>query len=182
MRFTPNKLPGMILIEPEVFEDDRGAFWESYQKELFVKNGIPDEFVQDNQSFSAKGTLRGLHWQVEPMAQAKLVRVVQGEVFDVVVDVRKGTPTFGQWTAERLSAKNRASLYIPAGFAHGFLALQAGTEVLYKVTKVYSPEHERGLRWDDPALGIQWPDLGQKYLVSDRDCAHPSFRALQENR
>lgn len=178
MRVTPLSLKGLLLIEPKIHTDARGAFWESYRKDLFIRQGIAEEFVQDNQSQSVRGALRGLHWQVAPMAQAKLIQVVRGQVYDVVVDVRPDSSTFGQWVAERLSAEEHQMLYVPVGFAHGFLSLEDATEVLYKVTQVYSPAHERGLRWDDPDLSIRWPDLGKPYLISDRDRTHPPFRSL----
>ncbi len=175
MKFTKTQIPDVVLIEPKIFSDQRGFFFESYNKTLFVAAGIPDEFVQDNHSRSAKGTLRGLHYQIEPMAQGKLVRVIRGAAFDVAVDLRKGSPTFGRWVGEQLSADTQKMLYVPIGFAHGFLSLEDGTEVLYKVTRPYSPAHDRGIIWNDPAIGIQWPDLGMEYLVSDKDRQHPAL-------
>ncbi len=175
MKFTKTQIPDVVLIEPKVFSDQRGFFFESYNKALFVAAGIPDEFVQDNHSRSAKGTLRGLHYQIEPMAQGKLVRVIRGAAFDAAVDLRKSSPTLGRWIGEHLSAENQKMLYVPIGFAHGFLALEEGTEVLYKVTRPYSPVHDRGIVWNDPAIGIQWPDLSMAYLVSDKDRRHPTL-------
>ena len=166
----------VLLISPEVFRDARGFFLESYNHAQFTAAGIPEMFVQDNHSRSAKGALRGLHFQRDPMAQGKLVRVIRGDIFDVVVDIRPESPTFGQWLGESLSAESMRMLYVPPGFAHGFLALQDGTEVLYKVTQPYSPPHDGGIIWNDPTLKIAWPDLGAPYLVSDKDRAHPRLR------
>ena len=176
VRFVATALPGVILIEPQVFQDARGFFLESYNRELFKKNGIRAIFVQDNHSRSAKGTLRGLHYQVAPYEQAKLVRVVQGEIFDVVVDIRPSSKTFGHCQTQVLSAENKKMLYIPAGFAHGFLALKEGTEIIYKVSSVYSPKHERGILWNDPALGIAWPKMDAPYLLSDKDKRFSSLK------
>ena len=173
MKFIETALPGVILIEPTVFQDERGFFFENYHKELFFKNGIREEFVQDNHSRSAKGVLRGLHYQTNPKAQAKLIRVVKGEAFDVAVDIRKGSKTFGKCVSHVLSAENKKMLYIPAGFAHGFCALEAGTEFLYKVSSVYSAAHERGILWNDPALAIPWPKLDAPYLLSEKDRKNP---------
>lgn len=179
MRFIPLvALPGLILIEPSVHRDDRGAFRESYRLDLFARNGIRETFVQDNQSVSGRGVLRGLHWQVAPKAQAKLVQVVRGAIFDVAVDIRPHSVTFGRWVSQRLTGQNRKMLFIPVGFAHGFLSLEDDTRVFYKVTDYYSPKHERGLRWDDPDLQIRWPKLERPYLVSRRDRKHPLLRAL----
>ena len=173
MTFTPTRLTGVLLISPEVFRDARGFFLESYNQAQFAAAGVPEMFVQDNHSRSAKGAIRGLHFQREPMAQGKLVRVIRGNIFDVVVDIRPQSPTFGQWLGEPLSAENLRMLYVPPGFAHGFLALEDGTEVLYKVTRPYSSAHDVGIIWNDPTLKIAWPDVGVPYLVSDKDRAHP---------
>jgi dTDP-4-dehydrorhamnose 3,5-epimerase len=156
MRVSPTSLPDVLMIEPRVFEDARGFFFESYQRRDFVEAGIDAEFVQDNHSRSMRGVLRGLHYQVEH-AQGKLVRVIAGEVFDVAVDLRRSSPTFGRHVAANLSAANRRMLYIPPGFAHGFLVLSEAAEFLYKTTDYWYPAHERTLRWNDPALGIGWP-------------------------
>lgn len=169
MKFTHTSIPEVLLIEPKVFRDTRGFFYEFYRHDLFLKNGIDTNFVQDNQSFSVRGVLRGLHYQTAPKAQAKLVRVVRGEIFDVVVDVRPGSPTFGRHVAEILSAENKKMLFVPAGFAHGYLTLSDEAEFAYKVSDAYSPSHERGIRWDDPTLAIAWPKLDCPYLLSDKD-------------
>lgn len=175
MKFLKTAIPDVFVIEPKVFSDARGSFFESYHRELFRQNGIREEFVQDNHSVSAKGVLRGLHYQVPPRAQAKLVRAVRGAAFDVVVDLRKGSRTFGRHACETLSAENRKMLYIPPGFAHGFLALEEGTEFLYKVSDLYSPEHERGILWNDPALAIPWPKTGAGYALSEKDKKYPTL-------
>ena len=175
MKFIRTKIQGVILLEPKVFEDTRGFFLESYRKESFEKNGIKVDFVQDNHSRSAKGTLRGLHYQVPPKEQAKLVRVISGEVYDVVVDLRKGSKTFGKWQAHVLGAENKKMLFIPAGLAHGFLALKDATELIYKVSKVYSLKHERGVLWNDAALGIDWPKIDVPYLISEKDKKFPAL-------
>ena len=163
MKFTATRLPEVVLIEPGVFSDDRGWFMESFSQQRF-SDGLtalglaqPRPFVQDNESSSAKGVLRGLHYQLPPHPQGKLVRVVQGAALDVAVDIRRGSPSFGQWVAETLSAENRRQLWIPEGFAHGFLALAADTRFLYKTTDFYAKDCERAIRWNDPALGISWP-------------------------
>ena len=179
MRFIATKIPGVILIEPQVFGDARGFFVETFRKDLFAKNGIPVEFVQDNHSRSAKGVLRGLHYQAAPNEQAKLVRVVRGEAFDAVVDIRPGSKTFGRWEGHVLSAENKKMLFVPAGFAHGFLALKEDTEFVYKVSSVYSPQAERGILWNDPSIGIDWPKTGSPYILSEKDKKYP---ILKESR
>jgi len=156
MRATATSLPDVLIIEPRVFEDARGFFFESYNRRTFAEAGIDAEFVQDNHSRSVRGVLRGLHYQIQH-AQGKLVRVVAGEVFDVAVDLRRSSPTFGGHVAMRLSASDRRMLYIPPGFAHGFLVLSDAAEFLYKTTDYWYPAHDRTLRFDDPALGIGWP-------------------------
>jgi len=167
MKVTPTAIPDVLILEPKVFGDERGFFFESYNAKAFEQaTGLKGEFVQDNHSKSAKNVLRGLHYQVAPKAQGKLVRVVQGEVFDVAVDLRKGSKSFGQWVGQILSAQNRQQLWIPPGFAHGFLTLSESAEFLYKTTDYYSPEHERSLLWNDPALGIDWPLDGSPILAA----------------
>jgi dTDP-4-dehydrorhamnose 3,5-epimerase len=162
---TPTAIPDVLLLEPKVFSDDRGYFFESYNDRAFQEaTGLQLEFVQDNHSMSTKGVLRGLHYQIRH-PQGKLLRVVQGSVFDVAVDLRKSSPTFGRWTGAVLSAENRRQLWIPPGFAHGFLALSDMAEVLYKITDYWYPEHERTLLWNDPALAIAWPLEGAPQLA-----------------
>lgn len=168
-------IPDVILLEPKVFGDERGFFFESYNRHAFLEaTGLDVSFVQDNHSRSTRGVLRGLHYQLPPKAQGKLVRVVVGEVFDVAVDIRKGSPTFGKWVGEVLSAENKRQMWIPPGFAHGFLTLSDAAEFLYKTTDYYSPEHERCLRWDDPGFAVQWP-LHMPPLVSRKDSQGMAF-------
>ncbi|MDR1368214.1 MAG: dTDP-4-dehydrorhamnose 3,5-epimerase, partial [Candidatus Accumulibacter sp.] len=158
MNAVPLSIPDIVLIEPKVFGDERGFFYESFnERDFSAATGIDVRFVQDNHSRSVKNVLRGLHCQMAPRAQGKIVRVVVGEVFDVAVDIRKASPTFGCWVGERLSARNKRQMWIPPGFAHGFLVLSEEAEFLYKTTEYYMPELERGIRWDDPAIGIDWP-------------------------
>lgn len=158
MKVTPTSIPDVLLIEPKVFGDSRGFFFESYNHNTFSQaTGLDLAFVQDNHSKSSKGVLRGLHYQLPPRAQGKLVRVVQGEVFDVAVDVRKSSPTFGQWIGEILSADNKKQLWIPPGFAHGFVTLSDTAEFVYKTTDYYAPGLERSIAWNDPEVGIAWP-------------------------
>jgi dTDP-4-dehydrorhamnose 3,5-epimerase len=171
-------LPDVKLIAPRRFSDARGTFCETWSRAAWRAAGIDAEFVQDNQSLSrAAGTVRGLHFQVAPAAQGKLVRVLGGAVFDVVVDIRRDRPSFGRIATAVLSAANGLQLYVPAGFAHGFCTLEPDSEVLYKVTAPYSPEHERGILWSDPALAIPWPVAPERAVLSDRDRAHPLFAA-----
>ena len=175
MRVTPTAIPGVVLVEPKVFGDARGFFFESYnQRQLEAALGRRLSFVQDNHSLSARGVLRGLHYQ-RPQPQGKLVRVVRGEVYDVAVDLRQGSPTFGRWAGEYLSADNKKQLWVPEGMAHGFLVLSDGAEFLYKVTSYYAPEHEVCIRWDDPALAVAWPALGTPPAVSPKDSKGLAF-------
>ncbi len=167
MQFIPLELPGLVLIRPKIHEDGRGFFYESYSADTFAKNGIKDVFVQDNHSRSSKGVLRGLHYQMPPKAQTKLVRIVRGSVLDVVVDIRKNSKTFGKHLVVPLNAETKEMLYVPVGFAHGYCTMEDGTELLYKVTDFYSPQHERGIIWNDPALGIKWPDFD--FIISEKD-------------
>ena len=158
MKVTPTAIPDVLVIEPKVFGDDRGFFFESFNRKVFVQaTGFDVDFVQDNHSKSARNVLRGLHYQLR-QPQHKLVRVIAGEVFDVAVDIRKGSPTFGKWVGEILSGENKKQMWVPAGFAHGFVTLSDSAELLYKVTDYYSPAHERCIAWNDPAIGINWPD------------------------
>jgi len=174
VRVTPLKIPGALLIQPDVHRDPRGLFLESYHQRRYAEAGISDLFVQDNYSSSIRGTLRGLHYQ-EPRAQGKLVMVVEGAVYDVVVDIRKGSPTFGEWYAADLTAENRHQLYVPPGCAHGFCVTSAAAAFLYKCTEYYSPKDERGIAWNDPALNIPWPVDVPIFSVKDqayRSLAH----------
>lgn len=168
MNIVETALPGVLLIEPKVFGDDRGFFMESWNAESFGQAGLDLTFVQDNHSKSARGVLRGLHYQ-NPEPQGKLVRVVAGVVFDVAVDLRRSSPTFGRWVGYELSAENKRMLWVPPGFAHGFLSLADGTEFLYKCTAAYRPQNEKSLLWNDPALAIDWPLGGIEPLLAAKD-------------
>lgn len=170
MRVTPTELDGVLLIEPSVFEDERGFFLESYQRERYREVGIPFDFVLDGHSRSNKGALRGLHYQ-EPNAQGKLVQVTHGAIFDVAVDIRRGSPNFGGWLGIELSGENHRQIWIPPGFAHGFLTLTDATDVLYKCTDYYAPQHEHRILWNDPNIGIVWPMSGMALQVSPKDAA-----------
>jgi len=169
--FRRLEIPGLILIEPRVFSDERGFFMETYKTPDFVAAGITANFVQENHSRSAQGVLRGLHYQNPPFAQGKLVRVIRGEIFDVAVDIRKGSPTWCKWVGVTLSEENKNAIYIPEGFAHGFCVLSEIAEVIYKTTNVYSPESEAGIAWNDPELNIKWPI--QNPIVSQKDSKLP---------
>lgn len=173
-KFIETELPGVLIVEPTVFGDARGYFMETFQKEEFAAAGITDEFVQDNQSRSSRGVLRGVHFQKEH-TQGKLVRVTKGEVFDVAVDCRPGSATFGKWTGVILSEENKRQFYVPKGFAHGFLVLSDVAEFCYKCTDYYDPSAEGGIPYDDPTVGIQWPDCGCDYLLSEKDKKHTPF-------
>ena len=168
--FIKTAIPDVILIEPKVFEDSRGYFFESYQKKRFLEAGIPWEFVQDNQSRSLRGTLRGLHYQIR-QPQGKLVRVIAGEIFDVAVDIRRNSPTFGRWVGDYLSAGNKRMIWVPAGFAHGFYVTSPEAEVIYKTTDYYAPQWERTISWNDPAIGINWPVGNVPPILSAKDMA-----------
>ncbi len=169
MKATPLRIADVVLIEPKVFGDERGYFFESFNQAAFNQAiGYEVQFVQDNHSKSQKGVLRGLHYQIAPKAQGKLVRVVQGEVFDVAVDIRKDSPTFGQWVGEILSAENKRQLWIPEGFAHGFVTLSDTAEFLYKTTDYYAPEYEKGIAWNDPSINIEWPII-EELTLSPKD-------------
>ena len=169
------RLEGVIVFEPKVFQDNRGMFFESYSRKNYQEAGVREEFVQDNHSVSQRGTLRGLHYQAGK-GQAKLVRVTQGEVFDVVVDIRKESPTFGQWEGIIISAENFKQVYIPAGFAHGFYVMSQRAEFLYKCSEYYSPKEERGVCWNDPDIAIDWPDGNP--ILSDKDKCLPFLREI----
>jgi len=168
----------ILLLQPKRFGDDRGWFSEVYNERTFSAYGISDRFVQDNHSLSVPvGTLRGLHFQTAPFEQAKLVRCIRGRIFDVAVDIRRGSPTFGQWVGAELSAENGRQLYIPSGFAHGFVTLEPSTEVTYKVSSLYSPENDGGLLWSDPQIGIEWPlTEGTEPILSPKDERQPLLR------
>ena len=176
MEFLPTALPGVVLIKPRVFEDARGFFFESWQQPKFAAAGIEATFVQDNHSHSVRHTLRGLHFQIQ-QAQGKLVRVTRGEAFDVAVDIRRSSPHFGKWVGVVLSEANRQLLWVPPGFAHGYLALSEVVDFIYKCTDVYAPRHERAIRWDDPRINIAWPlPAGVTPLLSAPDAAAPLFK------
>jgi len=171
MQIIETAIPEVKLIEPRVFGDGRGFFMETWSRKVFAEAGLDLDFVQDNHSRSSKGVLRGLHYQLGDAAQGKLVRVTAGAVFDVAVDLRRSSPTFGRWVGYELSAANRRMLWVPEGFAHGFLTLEDGTDFLYKCTRLYAPAHERAVRFDDPAIGIEWPDVGMAPQLSAKDRA-----------
>jgi len=168
MRFIPTTIPDVIVIEPKVVADERGFFLESYQKKRFAEAGIHADFVQDNHSKSCYATLRGLHYQIQ-QPQGKLIRVISGEIFDVAVDIRKYSPTFGQWVGDYLSAENKKTLWVPAGFAHGFYVTSPEAEVIYKATDYYAPQWERSIIWNDPVINIAWPTQGNTPILSARD-------------
>jgi dTDP-4-dehydrorhamnose 3,5-epimerase len=176
MRFEPTAIPEVILVEPRVFKDARGFFLETYHAEKFAAGGVRARFVQDNHSHSSRGTLRGLHMQVA-FAQGKLVRCIAGEIFDVAVDARRGSPTFGKWVGATLSAENFRQLWVPPGFLHGFCVTSPTAEVEYKCTELYHPEDELGVIWNDPAIGIQWPVA--EPLLSGKDAALARLREVE---
>ena len=185
MKFIPTELPGVVIVEPAVYGDERGWFYESFSEPKFQAGlrdlglPIPRPFVQDNHSMSAAGVLRGLHYQVAPRPQGKLVRVVLGRVWDVAVDIRAASPTFGHWVGVELSEANHRQLWIPEGYAHGFLSLEDGTEFLYKTTDVYAKDCERAIRWDDPDLAIAWPLKSLTPSLAAKDAAAPPFAFAQ---
>ncbi len=174
-KFDETKLKGVYVIRPQIFGDSRGYFMETYKKELFAEAGITKEFVQDNESSSTKGVLRGLHFQKEH-TQGKLVRVIHGEVFDVAVDVRPGSETYGQWTGVVLNSEKKNMFYIPEGFAHGFLVLSDTAKFVYKCTDIYDPTSEGGIPWNDQDIGIAWPKLDVEYQTSEKDGKHIAFK------
>ena len=179
MKITPTDIADVLVFEPKVFGDERGFFMESFNQKAFdAAVGQPVRFVQDNHSRSAKGVLRGLHFQLPPHAQGKLVRVTQGSVFDVAVDIRKDSPTFGRWVGVELSGENHRQMWVPPGLAHGFLVLSESADFLYKTTDYYAPQAERSLRWDDSELAIAWPDTGMPPVLSGKDAAAPNLSAL----
>lgn len=181
MIITKTKFKDVVVIEPKVYGDHRGWFSETYSKSLLSVNNINIEFVQENHSFSVtKGTLRGLHFQLEPKAQTKLVRCTRGSIFDVAVDIRQGSPTYGDWFGVELSAENKKQLLVPKGFAHGFMTITNDVEVQYKVDEVYSPENERGILWNDPEIGIEWP-MDVKPVLSAKDDIAPLLKDADNN-
>ena len=176
MQVIATRLPEVMILEPKVFGDERGFFMESYNRARFNElTGMSFEFVQDNHSRSARGVLRGMHYQLPPHTQGKLVRVVSGKVFDVAVDMRRTSPRFGQHVGVELSAENRRQLWVPPGFAHGFLVLSESADFLYKTTEYYAPGHEGAVIWNDPTLAIEWPTLGLEVRVSEKDMRAPAF-------
>ncbi|NGY85890.1 dTDP-4-dehydrorhamnose 3,5-epimerase [Bacillus megaterium] len=180
MNIIKTKFEDAVLIEPKVFGDHRGFFTESYNKEIFKQNGIDMDFIQDNHSLSQQpGTLRGMHYQLNDKAQTKLVRVTRGAIYDVIVDIRKGSPTYGEWQGFILSVDNKRQLLVPKGFAHGFCTIVENTEVQYKVDELYSPEHDRGIAWNDPALNIDWPFNNP--VLSEKDTEHPTLAEADNN-
>jgi dTDP-4-dehydrorhamnose 3,5-epimerase len=182
MQFEPTAIPDVVLIRPRVFGDARGFFLESWEVRKFAAAGLDVTFVQDNHSHSARHTLRGLHYQIE-QAQGKLVRVVAGAVYDVVVDIRRSSPNFGRWLGFTLSAENQHMLWVPPGFAHGFLVLSESAEFLYRVTDFWAPQHERAIRWDDPQLAIEWPLPAESVpLLSGKDAVAPLFAQAEYYR
>ncbi|HXD77219.1 MAG TPA: dTDP-4-dehydrorhamnose 3,5-epimerase [Puia sp.] len=181
MPFQKTEIPGLLIFEPAVYKDSRGYFFESYNEQTFAKEGITHRFVQDNQSFSTFGVIRGLHYQLNPYAQTKLVRALRGRVLDVGVDLRKSSPTFGKWAAVELSAENKRQLLLPRGFAHGFSVLSETAEVSYKCDGFYHKESEGGIRYDDPELGIDWQVPPGQAIVSVKDLDLPPFAECRNN-
>ena len=180
MKFTPLSIPEVVLIEPKVFGDSRGFFLESFKQDLFNEaTGTNYEFIQDNHSRSSKGVLRGLHYQLPPYAQGKLVRVITGAVFDVAVDIRRSSPTFGKWVGAELTAENHKQLWIPPGFAHGFVVLSDTADFVYKTTAYYAPQTDRGVLWNDAEIGIEWPQLDIPFALSDKDQKQPVLAAAE---
>ena len=175
MPFTATAIPDLLIFQPAVYEDERGHFFESYNEEVFRRQGIDIRFVQDNQSFSYHGVIRGLHYQLEPHAQTKLIRVIEGRVLDIAVDIRQGSPTYGQYVGVELSSDNKMQLLIPAGFAHGFSVLSETAQLAYKCNTLYHKESEAGIRYDDPALNIDWQVPAHKAIVSAKDQDLPTM-------
>lgn len=181
MKITTTALSGLVIVEPEVHADHRGFFMESFHAAKLAEQGITMDFVQDNHSLSEEvGVLRGLHYQLNPHAQTKLVRVIAGAIYDVAVDIRSSSTTFGQWVGIMLSAANKRQLLVPQGFAHGFCTLEPRTQVLYKVDAYYSPQHDRGILWSDPAIGISWPTINP--ILSAKDEKHPLLKDAELDR
>lgn len=181
MKIIKTKIADLLIIEPEVFEDSRGYFFESYSQKVFEDENLRFNFVQDNQSKSGYGVIRGLHYQIEPYAQAKLIRVLSGKIYDVSVDIRKGSPTFGQWVAVELSEENKKQMLVPKGFAHGFSVLSEAAVVFYKCNNFYHPESDRGIIYNDPSLNIDWGIEPEKAIVSEKDLQHPFLEMAENN-
>ncbi|MBI5540907.1 MAG: dTDP-4-dehydrorhamnose 3,5-epimerase [Bacteroidia bacterium] len=181
MKIIKTFIPGLVVIEPKVFSDQRGYFFESFNEKTFADNGLNYNFIQDNESKSTFGVIRGLHYQLEPYAQAKLVRVLQGCVLDVAVDLRKGSPTFGKWFGQELSCENKLQLLIPRGFAHGFSVLSETAIFIYKCDSLYNKEAERGINFNDQFLGIDWKIEENKRVISDKDIVQPLFNDAEKN-
>ena len=179
MDVIATEIPDVKIVVPDIFKDARGYFVETYNQDRYVKAGIEAAFVQDNESCSMRGVLRGLHWQAGEHAQAKLVRVIRGAVWDVAVDIRKGSPTFGKSVSCELTAENGRQFFVPRGFAHGFVVLEDNTLFAYKCDNIYCKASERGLKFDDPALGIKWPWPGRDYLLSEKDTKHPLLKDIE---
>ena len=177
--FKKLSLPDVILIEPKVHYDYRGYFFEEFKKSEYISNGVSDSFIQENISHSKRGVIRGMHYQKNPKAQSKLVSVINGEIFDVALDIRKNSPTFGKWVGEILSNNNHRSIFIPEGFAHGFCVISEEADVIYKVNKEYSPNDERGIIWNDPSINISWPT--QSPIISKKDEELPLFKKSYED-
>lgn len=175
MKFIKSEIPEVVIVEPRLFNDDRGYFYESFSQEKFEENVVQTSFIQDNESKSTYGVLRGLHYQLPPFAQAKLVRVLKGEILDFAVDIRKGSPTFGKHIKVRLSSDNKKQLFVPRGFAHGFVVLSETTEVAYKIDNTYSPKHEASIKFDDKILGLDWEIDAKDIILSDKDELAPNL-------
>lgn len=179
--FIKTEIPDLIIVKPKIFSDERGFFLEFYKKSDFERAGIDTNFVQDNHSKSVKGVLRGLHYQLDPMAQGKLVKCIKGKIFDVAVDIRRGSPTYGKWIGIELSEENKLMLWIPKGFAHGFLTLSSEAEIIYKISGAeYSPQHDRSIRWNDPEININWPTT-EEPILSEKDKNAPLLRDAEIN-
>lgn len=179
VRFEPTEIPEVLIVETRFFKDERGFFTETYSKKNWAAEGFDETFLQDNMSLSSKGTLRGMHYQIEPHGMGKLIRAVSGSIYDVAVDLREGSPTFGKWVGKTLSAENGLAMWVPVGFAHGFLALEESTLIYYKCTNTYAPESERSIHYADPAVGIEWPM--QPTSLSPKDEVAPSLAQAEYN-
>lgn len=181
MKIIRTELAGLVIIEPKVFEDTRGYFFESYNQNEFLKKNLDFSPVQDNESLSAKNVIRGLHYQLNPMAQAKLIRVIEGSILDVAVDIRRESVTYGKWFSIELDSKSKKQLFIPAGFAHGFSVLSKEAIILYKCDNYYSPQHERGIKYNDPSLSINWKTGPDEAIISEKDMVNPLFENAETN-